>query len=402
MNRVESVGKYPQSLRSLLACFCVAVFLPVLSGCGGDQAETVQMQVEFGAIFNMTGSQTSLGTSASHGAELAINQVNADGGVMGGTVGYRVEDGESDADVISRKTAELVERYPAMAALFGLSDSDLALAAANVAAGKHKVFLTSGATSPQLPSQVPNYLFLACFGDNVQAAAGAEWAWNDRGFKTTVVLYDSTEIYTTLLHQYFASRYTELGGTVVESRPYDPASIDASVVANLPDADLVYLSAEIPQDAHALVALLREAGITTPILGGDGYDTEDVWKGHADISDVFFTTHVYLGADNPDPRVKAFRKDYLEAWPGRDPDSFAALAYDSALLLIEAVRRGKSSEPEAVLTSLEGITDYHGVTGTISYGQGTRIPRKSVTIMEIVQGDYRFVQQLMPEKVPAP
>lgn len=402
MNCMEAAGKFLHTARMTFPGIFTILSLIVFSGCSGEHADTEQMQVEFGAIFNMTGSQTSLGESASRGAELAIDKVNGSGGLLGGVVGYRVEDGESDADVIARKTAELIKQYPAMTALFGLSDSDLALAAAKVSASGHKVFLTSGATSPQLPSQIPNYLFLACFGDNVQAAAGAEWARNDRDFRTAVVLYDSTEIYTTLLHQYFEVRFSELGGTVVESRPYDPATLNATVIGTLPDADLIFLSAEVPEDAYAMVSLLRDAGIRTPVLGGDGYDSEDIWKGHTEISDVFFTTHVYLGADNPDVSVQAFRKDYMEKWPEDHPDAFAALAYDSALLLAEAVRKGKSSEPEAVLKSLQEITDYHGVTGTISYGKDRRIPLKSVTIMEITEGSYRFVRQLTPESVPAP
>ena len=373
----------------------------MLAGCGGDQDEVAAIGVEFGAIFNMTGNQADLGVAASRGAELAIEQVNNGGGLLGAKVGYRIEDGESKSEVITKKTSELFRRFPAMSALFGLSDSDLALAAGSVAAKEERLFLTSGATSPQLPVQIPTYLFLACFGDNVQAAAGAEWAWDIRNLRTVTILFDSTKIYTTLLKGYFEKRYTELGGVVVETRAYDPAQVDNSVVQSLEQSDFVFLSAEVPKDALKMITMLREAGVNVPILGGDGYDSEDVWKTHAEVSNVFFTTHVYLGSDNPDSAVRAFRAAYLKSWPDSEPDAFAALAYDSVQLLVEAVRRGRSSEAGSVLASLKDITDFRGVTGTIDYSNGP-VPKKTVTILEIAEGRYKLVRQVMPSGIPAP
>lgn len=390
----------PMFAVGLMLCVVLLGFIGCSEGGGGDEEEL--LRVEFGAIFNMTGSQTDLGISSSRGAQLAIDYVNNGEMLLGGHVGFRVEDGESNPEVIAQKTAQMIKEYPAMTALFGLSDSDLALAAGAVAAKEKRVFLTSGATSPKLPLQIPTYLFLACFGDNVQAAAGAEWAWNDREYKKAIILFDSTEIYTTLLKGYFQTRFAELGGTILEMRPYDPKNIGQELVQNLPESDFVFLSAEVPKEALTIVTLLREAGLNVPVLGGDGYDTEDIWKTHPEVSNVFFTTHVYLGADNPDTAVQSFRAAYIEKWPDSEPDAFAALAYDSALLLVEAVRHCKSSEPEPMLKSLADMADFHGVTGTISYRNGNRIPQKSVTIIEIEEGKYKLVRQVMPSSIPAP
>ena len=101
----------------------------------------------------------------------------------------------------------------------------MVLAAAPIAAKNKRVFLTSGATSPQLPRQVPRYLFLACFGDNVQAAAGAEWAVKTLKARTAVVLYKQTSSYARLLHGYFQTRFKQLGGKVLAVRAYTLADI---------------------------------------------------------------------------------------------------------------------------------------------------------------------------------
>ena len=105
--------------------------------------------------------------------------------------------------MIARETTHLFKDQPTVAGLIGLSDTDMVLAAALSPPRHKRVFVTSGATSPRLPRQVPRYLFLACFGDNVQAAAGAEWAVKSLKARTAVVLYKQTSTYAKLLHRLF-------------------------------------------------------------------------------------------------------------------------------------------------------------------------------------------------------
>jgi branched-chain amino acid transport system substrate-binding protein len=105
---------------------------------------------------------------------------------------------------------------------------------------------------------------------------------------------------------------------------------------------------------------------------------------------------------NPDPVVRAFDAAYRRAHGGRAPDGFAALGYDAAGVLLAAIEAGGSAEPAGVLASLARLEGYRGVTGTIGYQGGSRIPRKSVTILEVRGGATAFVRQLMPERVPAP
>jgi branched-chain amino acid transport system substrate-binding protein len=309
-------------------------------------------------------------------------------------------DGETQVAVIAREAARLVKQEPELAGLFGFSDTDMVLAAARIAADSGRIFLTSGATSPQLPQQVGRYLFLACFGDNVQAAAGAEWAVKRLNARSVVVLYQQTATYARLLQGYFRTRFAQLGGKVVMVRPYTPDTIKTQVTG-LPQADLVYLAA-LPSDAVEAIAALRGAGIEAPILGGDGLDIGEAWKRAAAVDRVYFTTHTYLGADNGDPRVRKFREAYAMANGGQEPDAFAALGYDAARLLLASIASAGSTRPRAVRSALASTSGFPGVTGVIGYRRGSRIPAKSVSIISVSGGRQALAASMLPERVPPP
>jgi len=383
-------------LRSLILIFS----LVMLGGIGSITANE-PLPVEIGALYNLTGSQAELDIISSKGALLAVDQMNRKGGVLGRPVRLVMADGESKPTVIAKKTGELLEKNPSVSALMGLSDTDMVMASAPVAAQNRRLFLTSGATSPRLPLQVPEYLFLACFGDNVQAAAGAEWAYQHLSVRTAAILFNSSQSYTRLLQGYFQARFRELGGRVVSVERYTPDTMSQSI-KRLPKAvDLIFFSA-MPEDAPKGVELLRQMGFSAPILGGDGFDSEDLWQKHRELKNVFFTTHAYLGPDNPDSQVAAFRKAYIRAYPGSTPDAFAALGYDAARLIMAAVTEAGSTDPDDVRRALSGTREFQGVTGTISYPAGSRIPSKSVTILRIERGQRRMVSKFLPARVPSP
>jgi branched-chain amino acid transport system substrate-binding protein len=372
---------------------------PVAGVCARDDALVI------GAVYNLHGVQANLDEPSSRGARLAIEHANREGGVLGRRVELAVVDGVSKPRVIGRKTRALLKRFPDMSAFLGLSDTDMVLAAAPVAAAALRVFLTSGATSPRLPQQVPEYLYLACFGDNVQAAAAAESAWLDLGARTAAVLYSANNTYTGLLQGYFRARFAELGGSIASVRSFAAGGID-DVPADLLDVDLVFLATGSPEETIDIVRTLRGGGVTAPVFGGDSYDSEALWAApdvaDGSLSDIYFTTHAYLGADSPDPRVQSFRDAYASAYEGREPDAFAALGYDAARLLIAAIEFAGNAEPASVRAALSDMPPFRGVTGTIDYTNGERIPSKSVTILRVTPGGTALFRQLVPERVPMP
>lgn len=367
---------------------------------GGITTESPPVVV--GALYNLTGFQSGLDVPSAHGARLAAMEINRNGGVLGRKLRLVLEDGESKPEVLRAKAVALIARYPSTTALVGLSDTDMVLGAAPVAAANGKLFLTSGATSPRLPAQVPKYLFLACFGDNVQAAAAAEWAYGEMSMRTVAIVYDADKDYTNLLQGYFRMRFEELGGRVVAARSFKTRDGLNDAIGGTGKSDLVFLSAADPEDIIDGVRRLRNAGHSGPILGGDGFDAEELWQRHAELGNVFFTTHAYLGKDNPDPTVTAFREAYASAHAGSAPNAFAALGYDTVRLLAAAIARANSAEPAAVLRALAGIERFAGVTGVIDYASGSRIPRKSVSILRVERGRLSLARQMLPAKVPPP
>lgn len=366
-----------------------------------ERARKGPTEVVIGGLFNLAGPLESLDRPMLEGSRLAVDEINARGGILGRQVRLAVEDGKGRPEMLARGVEKIVRQNPSTSAFVGLSDTDMVLAASTAAAEQGRLFLTPGATSPQLPGQVPQYLYLACFGDNVQAAAAAEFAYQELGARSVAVLYDSTDTYTNLLQGYFRTRFAELGGEIVSAEAYVPGKLDEPI-AKLKQADFIFLSAHTPDDAIEGVGLLRAAGFDVPIVGGDGFDSESDWAGKTAVENVFFTTHAYLGSDATDPSVQAFARAFAAANNGEHPSGFAALGYDAVKIAAEAIRRAGSTEPSAVLAAMGGIQDFEGVTGRINYGDGTRIPTKSVSVIEVAGGRYRLAAEQTPSSVPAP
>ena len=204
------------------AAAAAALVLPLaaLAACADapTPAKATPAPVRIGAIYNLTGDQSSLDSPSLDGARLAVERINARGGLLGRRVELLERDGQTNEADVRRAAASLVAS--GVSAIVGLSDTDQVLAAAPIAARAGVPFVTSGATSPRLPGEVPNWLFLACFGDNAQAAASAQYATDQLGARTAAVVYDRDLEYTRLLAKYFERSYRAQGGQVVVTADY--------------------------------------------------------------------------------------------------------------------------------------------------------------------------------------
>ncbi len=377
----------------------ILVFSLLAAAC--DRQVASNGDVILGGLFNIEGSQGQLDIPASRGARLAVDEINAAGGVLERQIQLVVEDGKSRPELVTEGAENILREHPAVSAFLGLSDTDMVRGAAQTAGKAGRLFLTPGATSPKLPSEVPQYLYLACFGDNAQAAAAAEFAFEKLGARSASILYDSTDSYTNLLQSYFRTRFIDLGGEIESAEAYSPSEL-STPIGRLKQADIVFLSAHLPDHAVEAAGLLRATGFSMPIVGGAGFDAEETWAGEAAVRDVYFTTHVYLGSDASNDRVSAFRSAYESAYPGPPATAFAALGYDAVNLIAEAIRQADGSAPEDVLAGMVRIRDFDGVTGTISYPDGTQIPSKSVSIIGVDGGSYRLADERVPTQIPAP
>ncbi len=375
-----------------LACACLA-----LAGTAGAAGT-----VKIGVVENLTGSQASLDQPSLNGVKLALKEINDAGGVLGKKVEIIVRDGKSDPATLATVTEEIVGK--GVSAITGLSDTTMVLASAPIAQRAGIPFVTSGATSPALPNEVGDCLFLEPFGDNVQAAAAAEFAYKELKARSVWVLYDKAMDYTYLLQRYFCDRFGGLGGAIISKATYQTGDTDfraqiTSLKSKKKLPDILFISSG-PDDIGTIVKQVRDMGIKTPIVGGDGYDTPLLAKvaGPAAASNIYFTTHVALDSKG----AKTFVENYKKMFGHAPENGFAALGYDAFKLIVNAIKNAKSTDPKAVKKALAATKGFKGVTGTINYPKGIRVPQKSVTIIKVDKGKFIFVKQVMPSEIPAP
>ncbi|HYN37937.1 MAG TPA: ABC transporter substrate-binding protein [Rhodospirillales bacterium] len=377
--------------------------------------QTSPAPIRIGAIYNLTGSQAPLDGPSMDGARLAIDRINAAGGLLGRRVELLERDGQTDPAVDRYDAENLVALK--VTAIVGLSDTDQVLAAAPVAARAGIPFVTSGATSPLLPVQIPDWLFLACFGDNVQAAAGAEYAADWLGVRTAAILFDKDMDYTRLLQRYFGRSFAAQGGTVVLRAGFHSGELDIAELLAAPggqddDADddksatplkaqLLFVAAG-PDDAATLVRKLRAAGYRQPIMGGDSYDSPGLIEAARKTGgNVYFTTHAAFGLTHSTLAMRKFTAWYRSAY-GRPPDNaFAGLGFDAVNLVAEAIERAQSADPRKVRDALLETRGFEGVTGTLSYAGGSLVPRKAVTVIEVGRRA-ELAAEITPDFVPDP
>lgn len=343
-------------------------------GLGGAGRETVKI----GAIYNLEGSQSTLDLPSSLGARLAVDEINALGGIDGRRVELLLCDGESDPARVRLCAEELAEE--SVSAFVGLSDTDMVMAAAPVAAGAGIPFVTSGATSPRLAEEHDG-LFLACFGDDVQAAAGAERAF-EMGFSTCALLVEGDMEFARLLAGYFRERYQDLGGAIIVEalvNGSDQAGLGRAVGEAGPD--MIYLAAG-PDSAGAIVEAIRGAGIDVPVFGGDSLDSPELRR--AGTGWIVFSAHSLL--DEASSRSGPFFRAYQAKYGHPPENAFAALGYDAVKLLAEAIDRAGSDDPVAIREALQETSGFEGVTGDISYEGGRRVPKKGVTMISTNDG----------------
>ncbi len=390
-------------MKKKLVIVLMAAAALLIMGCGGKGGGGA---IKIGMLYNMTGAQASLDAPSANGAKLAAKEINAAGGVLGKKIQLVAYDGKTDAATIGNAATQLTQTDKVVA-MFGFSDSDMTMAAAPTAAKAGVVFVTSGATSPKLPDQVPDYLYLACFGDNVQAAAGAEYAADALKAKTVYLLIDKGMEYTLLLGKYFKERFVELGGKVILEDNYQTGDKDFSaqitkLKGQKAKSDLLYIASG-PDDVGTIVKQFRDAGIKAPIMGGDGYDTPLlVQVAGAGAENVYFTTHSLMDADLGTDAVKKFIAAYQTEYKAPPENAFAGLGYDTVKLLADAITRAGSADPKAIRTALQATKGLAGITGSVTFQEGSRIPQKGVTVILVKDGKFTLAQEVVPRKVPTP
>lgn len=355
--------------------------------------------LKIGGLYNLTGGMSSIDAPALNGAKLKAKLINDAGGVLGGKM-LEVVGIDTKTDQKSAATGAKKALSEGVIAGIGYGDTTFVMAAAPLFQEKGVPFVTSGATHPMLPQWVGDYMFMTPFGDDDQSFAIADYTVKNLNAKNIVVWTDNSMDFTKALSKFFKQRAEELGSTIVLEDFFMMNDKDFSAqIARLkntdPKADVVFISA-IPNEAGLTVKQIREAGLTLPIVSGDGFDTELVTTvpGPELANDVYFSTHTYREDDRPEVLdfVKAYEAEY-----GRPPENaFAALGFDAVGLVADAIERAGSAEGEALRDALAATKGYKAVTGEITYSRPSGVPVKGVSIISVHDGKYKVEEVWMP------
>lgn len=355
-----------------------------------------------GVLMNLTGPWAGVDVPAWDGIQLAADQINAQGGLLGRPIKTPCVDTKADEGETVAATHRMIEVEKAVA-IIGYCDTHWVLTSAPIAKEAGLPYITPGATLPLIPERTG--AFLACFGDNVQAAAMAERAYTDRGLKKAVMWIDDACDYCVAVTTYFKDAFEHVGGEVVYSDHFVTSDTDFSAQAarlksREKEVDCAYIGA-IPDNCGVISKQIREGGTKIPILGEDGFDTDLLVKVGGEYAEgVEYTTHVSL--ESPDPKVQKFIADYKAKF-GRGPaNAFDPLGYDSLMLIAEAIKNTGSADPAAITSGLEAIRNFPGVTGSISFAPGQRVPTKAVSIIEVKDGKFVTVKTVTPTYIPPP
>jgi branched-chain amino acid transport system substrate-binding protein len=385
--RVISVGH-----RRIALCLLGIVALVAAAACerksdGGTASSTGDIPV--GMYASLTGDGASFGQSSREGTELAIEEVNAGGGLLGGRkLSLLTEDDQSKPEEASNAVTKLITQNKVVAVL-GEVASRRSLAAAPIAQKYHVPMITPASTNERV-TEAGDYIFRVCFIDPFQGEVLAKFAYNDLKARKVAVLKDISQDYSVGLTDSVVRHFTALGGQVLDPVSYSSGDPDfKAVLTNIrsqrPDA---IFATGYYTEAAIIVRQARELGMTMPILGGDGWVGEPLKNGRTALKNTYISNH-YSG-DNPDPVVQTFERSYRAKF-GHAPDSIAALAYDAVKVLADALTRAGSTDGAKVRDAL-AKTDVVGVTGRLKMNDKRNVDKPAV-IQEVtyVNGDVKFV-----------
>ena len=376
--------------RALIAGM-LAALAAVSTACerrSGGTPETATGDVVVGMYGSLTGDGASFGQSSVEGAQLAVEEINAAGGVLGRKIRLLVEDDQSRPEEASNAVTKLITQDKVVAVL-GEVASRRTLAAAPVAQ-KYQIPLITPASTNERVTQVGDYIFRVCFIDPFQGEVLAKFAYHDLKARRVAVLKDIGQDYSVGLTDSIQKTFTGLGGQVFDPVSYSSADADfrailTQVRAQKPDAIFVpgYYS-----EAAIIVRQARELGMTMPILGGDGWVGDALKNGREALKNTFISNH-YSG-ENPDPLVQNFRKAYRTKF-NREPDSIAALGYDAAKVLADSITRAGSTEGPKVRDAI-AAANVKGVTGQLRMNASRDVVKPAVIEeIQFVDGDVKYV-----------
>ncbi|HLA12510.1 MAG TPA: ABC transporter substrate-binding protein [Pyrinomonadaceae bacterium] len=382
--------------RILLSLLMITAFLFTFAcqpSGGGDK-------VRIGVFMSLTGSTANFGISSVNGIRMAADEVNNAGGINGKQIELLVQDNRSDASEAATIVTKFVTQDQ-VHAILGEVASSRSIAAAPIAQNARIPMLTPSSTNPEVTAK-GDFIFRSCFIDPVQGAAIAQFAARTLGAKRAAIMVDRKNDYSTGLEKVINETFTRLGGQIVATQSYQEGDQDFN-------AQLTSLKGANPEvifvpgyynDVGLIAKQARDKGITVPLIGGDGWDSAQLYAiGGSALNGSFFTNH-YSPFDT-DPKVVKFVNDYKSRY-NTVPDALAATAYDAAKIMFDAIKRSTSLDGAAIRDALAATKDFPGVTGNVTFNE-KRDAVKPIVMIEIKDGGtYAVRERVQVEGAAAP
>ncbi len=349
--------------------------------------------IKLGFFMSITGRDASFGEASLRGARLAVDELNAAGGVLGRPLELIVEDNRSQAGESATAAKKLIAR-DRVAVLIGECSSARTLEAAPVAQAAGVPLITPASTSPKV-TQTGDAIFRVCFVDPFQGEVLAAFARRRLGLKRAALLVDAGSPYSTGLAEFFAKTFVALGGEIIATQKYAGADTDfraqlTALRAAAPDA--IFLPGYYV--AAGLVAQqAKQLGLRATLLGGDGFEAPQLLEiGGAALDGAYYSTH--FAAENTAEHSRRFVAAF-RARHGAAPNGLSALTYDAVKLAADALRRAGTDEKSAVRRALAATVDFPGVTGRTTLN-AARDADKDAAIIAVRDGRLVFVESVRP------
>jgi branched-chain amino acid transport system substrate-binding protein len=356
-------------------------------------AAAAQDTIKIGEYASLTGKEATYGQASHKGTLLAIEEINARGGVLGRKLELLTEDDEAKSGQAATVVKKLISRDKVVAML-GEVASIRSLEAAPVLQHAKIPMVTPSSVDTKI-TQVGDYIFRVCFVDSFQGPVLARFALETLHARRVGILTSVNSTYSVGMTKYFTERYVAGGGVVAAEQKYSEGDKDfrAQLTAlKAAGVDAIFASGYYTE-AALICRQARELGLTGPIFGGDGWDSPALLEiGGAAMEGTYFATH--FSPDNPTPEVQRFNQAYRTRW-GETPDAIAALGYDSALVLADAIARAGSTAANKIRDALATTKNFPAVTGRITI-DAHRNASKSAVILTIKDGKYAFVASVAP------
>lgn len=360
-----------------------------------------------GGALCLTGIQAPLDEPAMRGAQLAVEEINKQGGVLGKKLDFINLDGKSDPVTVGNVAVQLLNQ--GAKAIIAPSDFDFGGPASREAQKAGVVGISPAASSPLYGSKaLGDKQFTMSMWNTTMGAAGAEFAYFEKGYRTGYVVTDTFIDYTKSLSRYFIQHFKDLGGTILFEDTYVQGAQDFSAqlarIQALPQMpDFIYISSYMP-DLGTIIRTIREAGITVPILGGDSYDDPGLFQavGPQYGNDIYFTTHSWV-ARGASPAMDHFL-DVYEAKYGGMPDAmWVVTGWDVVNILATAMQKAGTTDGAAVAKAMED-NEWDLLTGHLKWEPADKghETHKESAIVGLKEGKPYFIKWLMPKSQPAP